>query len=72
MFSIAIHFYPSLIFGGKAGALTRLHSDGRLLALSANIRLGWKGKAEGNTPAYYHTATIVAVESFIEQAPGYT
>ncbi len=40
------------------------------LALVTNIRLGWKQKAVENTLAYYETATIMAVKSFIEQGPG--
>jgi hypothetical protein len=28
------------------------------------IKLGWKGNAVANTPAYYHMATIRAVKSF--------
>jgi hypothetical protein len=41
------------------------------LALSANIRLGWKLMEVANTLAYYDTATITAVKSFIVQAPGW-
>jgi hypothetical protein len=40
-----------------------------LLGLIANIRLGWKLMEAGNTLAYYDTATIKAVKSFIAQAP---
>ncbi len=49
--------------------LTKLHSNGRLLALLANITLRWKQMAVANTLAYYVTATIMAVKSFIVQAP---
>jgi hypothetical protein len=47
LFSPVCHFHPSLIFAGKAGAkpcgaLTWLHSKGRVLALTPNIWLGWK------------------------------
>jgi hypothetical protein len=44
----AIHFHPSLIFAGKASGLPEwepllsLNSNGRLLALPANIRLRWE------------------------------
>jgi hypothetical protein len=47
--------------------LTKLHSNGRLLALPANIRLRWKLMAVANTLAYYITATITAVKNFIVQ-----
>jgi hypothetical protein len=50
--------------------LTKLHSNGRLLALPANIRLRWKSMAVANILAYYVTATITAVKSFIVQATG--
>ncbi len=47
-----------------------LHSNFKLLALPANIRLESKGKALANTPAYYAIATITAVKTFKVQAPG--
>jgi hypothetical protein len=49
---------------------TRLNSEGRLQALPANIKLGWNLVKVTNTQAYYDTVTIVAVKSFIVQAPG--
>ncbi len=52
-------FTSSLVF-------TRLHSNGRLLALFANIRLGWKWMEVSNNLAYYDTATITAVKSFTQ------
>ncbi len=48
-----------------------LHSNGRLLALPSNIRLGWKCMEVTNTRAYYDTATITAVKSLTVQALGY-
>ncbi len=45
-------------------ALTRLHSNGRLLALLENIRIGWKGMAVTNIVPYYDIATIVVVKKF--------
>jgi hypothetical protein len=42
-----------------------LHS-GRLLALPANVRLGWKSPP--GTLAYYEKAYITAVKSFITLA----
>ncbi len=38
--------------------------------LPPNILLGWKGMAVSITLAYYDKATIMAVNSFIVQAPG--
>ena len=37
----------------KVEPITRLHSNGRLTALSINIRLGWKGMAMANIIVYY-------------------
>ncbi len=37
-------------------------------SLGASIRLGWKYMAVANTLAYYDTATITAVKSFVVQA----
>ncbi len=39
-----------------------LHSDGRLLALPTNIRLGWKQLEVANTLAYYDTTIIMDVK----------
>jgi hypothetical protein len=44
--------------------LTGLHCNGRLLALPANIKLGWKLMAVANTPAYYHTAIMVRLGNY--------
>jgi hypothetical protein len=44
------------MFSGKAKPISVEHLlglTGRLLALSANIRLGWEGVIERNTLAYY-------------------
>ncbi len=43
---------------------------GRLLALIANIILGWKGLPGTNALAYYEKAQLTAVKSFITLAPG--
>ena len=45
------------------------HSGSRLV-LPTNIRLGWKSMQVANTLAYYDTAIISTVKSFIVQAPG--
>jgi hypothetical protein len=37
----------------------------------ANVRPGRKCMELANTLAYYYKATIMAMESFIEQVPGY-
>jgi hypothetical protein len=44
--------------------------SGSLLVLPTNIRLVWKSMQVANTLAYYDTAIIIAVKSFIVQAPG--
>ncbi len=52
----------------------KLHSNGKLLALPTNIRLGWKQMVVANTVAYYGTATIMDVKSLIiqtEEVPEY-
>ncbi len=54
----------------KVGPLTVLYFNGRLLALPTNIRQGWKWLEVANALAYYDTATITAVKSFIVQVPG--
>ncbi len=43
---------------------------GRLLALPTNTRLGWKGLPGTDTLAYYRNLSILAVISFMIQAPG--
>jgi hypothetical protein len=46
------------------------HSNGRLLALPAYIKLGWKWLTGANTLAYYDSAIIKAIKCFLVQAPG--
>ncbi len=50
--------------------LTKLHCNGKLLALSSNIRLRWLIGSCKHSRAYYVKATITAVKSFIVQTPG--
>ncbi len=50
----------------QSGAPRRLHSNGRFLALPANIRLVWIAT---NTLAFYGTNFIKSVKSFIAQTP---
>jgi hypothetical protein len=66
-------FQPSLMFVLE-GAYPRVeHLKGASLrqapALTANIRLGWKGLAGTNTRAYYKNLYITTVKVFIVQAP---
>jgi len=42
---------------------------GRLLALLANIRLGWKRLPGTNALAYYEKLGLMTVKSFITLAP---
>jgi hypothetical protein len=75
VFATVSHFQSSLICIGKAGAYqngapTRLNSKGRILALLKNIRLGWIGIEVANPLAYYVTAIITDVGSFIRLHPG--
>jgi hypothetical protein len=48
----------------------KVFHSGSLLVLPTNIRLGWQSIKVANTLAYYDTAIITAVKSFIVQAPG--
>jgi hypothetical protein len=48
-----------------------LHSNGRLLALPTNIRLGWQEMALTGTLAYCVTATVKAVKGFTVQVPAH-
>ncbi len=76
MFVAVSHFHPILIFEGHLPEWstnhTGLHSKGRLLALSANISLGWYylTLTLANTQAYQRTELITPVKVFIPQAPG--
>jgi hypothetical protein len=49
---------------------TKNEPNGRLQALHANIKLGWKLMPLANTLAYHDAATISVVIDFIVQAPG--
>jgi hypothetical protein len=47
-------FQPSLMFASKAGEYpSEAPVEDRLLALPADIRLGWNGLSGTNTLAYY-------------------
>ncbi len=77
MFVTVSHFHPILIYEGMdAGHLpewstyhTGLHNKGRLLALPANISLGWNYLALANTQAYQRTELFTSVKVFIAQEP---
>ncbi len=76
MFATAIHFHLSIIFAGKDRSLPLEWSFVRCSTLvvfpvlPTNVRLGWKSMQVANTLAYYYTAIITTVKSFILQAPG--
>jgi hypothetical protein len=48
--------------------LSGLHSEGRIMALPTNARLGWEGLIVTNTLAYYCTEFVTAIKLFITQA----
>jgi hypothetical protein len=48
----------------------KVFHSGSLPVLPTNFRLGWKSMQVANTLAYYDTAIITAVKSFIVRAPG--
>jgi hypothetical protein len=50
-------------------AIVRLYSNGRLLALPANVIVGYKLMAMTNDLAHYDLETITALKSFIVQVP---
>jgi hypothetical protein len=58
------YYDTATIVAEKSFIVLALHSNGRLLALSTNIILGWKWMEVANTVAYYDTATIMAEKSF--------
>jgi hypothetical protein len=47
----------------------KLYSNGKLLFVPTNIRIGLKGFALINALAYITTALIIAIKSFIELTP---
>ncbi len=57
---------PSLLFATKARAL----QSGRILAITTNIRLGWKWPAMIPVLAFNTAALVTAVKSFIVQVNG--
>jgi hypothetical protein len=65
-------FPASLMFVGKGGAylsevpfrVLQGTSEGRLLALPTNIRLGWKDLQGTNTLAYYKTFVNIGRKKF--------
>jgi hypothetical protein len=65
VFATSIHCHQRQIFASKARSFTRLHSNGRLQALPANIRIEWKKLKVANTLAYNDTSRVTAVKIFI-------
>jgi len=65
-FATAIQFHHSLIFAGKAWSPP---SEWQTLKGSTLEGSGlvprYKSKAVANTPAYYNTATVMVIKSFI-------
>jgi hypothetical protein len=62
LFLFLLYLYARL----KVDTLIRLNSDGWLLALPTDSRLGRKELSVKNTLAYYIMAKITAVKSFID------
>jgi hypothetical protein len=52
MFVTVIYFHPSLILQARLEP-TQVELKGRVLALPANISLGWKGPTVANATTYY-------------------
>jgi hypothetical protein len=48
----------------RAEPIMELHSKGRLLSLSSNNMLGWKGITMTDTLAYYNSVIIMAGKVF--------
>ncbi len=74
MFATAIHFHPSLIFAGKAGACQSgaplgFDSYDSFLALPENIILGLKLMLMTHTLAYYDMATNYDSKTFYSPGP---
>ncbi len=61
MFATEIHSHQGLINAGNAMSGAQRGA----LALSANIRLGWKGLTVTNTLAYHDVELIAAVKIVI-------
>jgi hypothetical protein len=55
-------FYNNGLWGQSCLILSGAPHEGRLLALPANIRLGWKGLPGINTLAYYKNLQITAAK----------
>jgi hypothetical protein len=75
VFASVSHFHRSLVLESKAGAYHSGALNSTLFlklaySLARNIRLEWKWLTLTNTLAYYNTARITAVKSFIVEAPG--
>jgi hypothetical protein len=67
VFVAVCHYHPTIIFPSKIREprlelLTRLHCTDKILALTANISLGWKRKIVTNGLAYFTIKSITPVE----------
>jgi hypothetical protein len=67
VFPTRVQFHPSFIWeqGVEPTISVEFHNglhSGRLPALPANVRHGWKGIEVANTLAYYDTANITALK----------
>jgi hypothetical protein len=70
VFGIVGHFHPGPIIASKTVVYLKwLYSKGKLVALPANTRLGWRCATMANTLAYYSTELIAAVKCFLKQIP---
>jgi hypothetical protein len=59
------YYYRATISSRKKLNSMGFHSNGRLLAMPSNSRLGWKRMAVGNALAYYDAATLMVLYVFI-------
>jgi hypothetical protein len=63
---------PSVMFEGKARAFLKgepLRIHRLVLALPANIRLGWKDQPDTNSQVYWEHSSITYVKRFVTLTP---
>ncbi len=61
------HFQLSLVFVCEARGVPLF---GKLLVITTNIRLGWKGLSGINPLAYFKHLSITGIKYFIKLTPG--
>jgi hypothetical protein len=68
---LALHYcnLVRLTFPATSTLSIICESKGRLIALPASIRLGWKCQAVANTLAFNTKVLITPVKSFVVQTP---